>query len=84
MKSFDINGRPALCLLASVLMCVPPVFADEANADSPVTSGQPEGTVPDLRDVENPLTVQKGDLVVVPIPLSSPTFGTGLIGAGAR
>ena len=54
MKSFDINARPALCLFASVLMCVPPVFADEANADSPVTSGQPEGAVPDLRDVENP------------------------------
>ncbi len=40
--------------------------------------------MPDLRDVENPLAVQKGDVVEVPIPLSSPTFVTGLIGAGAR
>jgi len=35
--------------------------------------------VPDVRDDESQLTVQKGDFVVVPIPMSSPTFGTGLI-----
>jgi hypothetical protein len=86
VKLVDINSRPVLCLLASVLLCVSPVFADEAdeaNADSPITSGVSAGVVPDLRDVEHPLTAQKGDLVVVPIPMSSPTFGTGLIGAGA-
>ena len=86
VKSVDKNSIPALCLLASVLSCVSPVFAEEAgeaNADSPVTTGSPVGAVPDLRDVETPLTAQKGDLVVVPIPMSSPTFGTGLIGAGA-
>jgi hypothetical protein len=83
VKSVDINSRPALCLLASVLSCVSPVFADEANADSPGTSDVPAGVVPDLRDVENPLTAQKGDFVAVPIPMSSPTFGTGLSAAGA-
>ncbi len=86
MKSFNINIRPAPCLLASALLCASPVVADEAaqtDTVSSVTSGPPVAVVPDLRDVENPLTVQKGDFVVVPIPMSSPTFGTGLIGAGA-
>jgi len=60
----------------------PPAVADEveqAGADSPVSSGVPVEAVPDLRDDESKLTVQKGDFVAVPIPMSSPTFGTGLI-----
>jgi hypothetical protein len=89
MKSFYINSRPALCLLASAFLCASPVVADEeAQTDTDpsvtsVTSGPPGSAVPDLRDVEHPLTVQKGDFVVVPIPMSDPTFGTGLIGAAA-
>jgi len=89
MKSSNINSRPVPCLLASALLCASPIVADEAaqtDTVSSVTSGPPVATVPDLRDVEHPLTVltvQKGDFVVVPIPMSSPTFGAGLIGAGA-
>jgi hypothetical protein len=89
VKSVDTNSGTVFCLLASVLLCVSPVFADEAdevdesNADSSATAGPPQSVVPDLRGVDNPLTVQKGDLVAVPIPMSSPTFGTGLIAAGA-
>ncbi|RLA28706.1 MAG: hypothetical protein DRR15_17020, partial [Gammaproteobacteria bacterium] len=33
----------------------------------------------DIRDAESKLIVQKGDIVVVPIPISDPTLGTGLV-----
>ncbi|MFP6809257.1 MAG: BamA/TamA family outer membrane protein [Pseudomonadales bacterium] len=42
-----------------------------------------EGLAPDVRGDESRLKYQKGDLVVVPIPTSDPTLGSGLIGAGA-
>ena len=38
-----------------------------------------EGSIPDLRDDDSELTVQSGNLVVVPIPMSGPTLETGLI-----
>ena len=38
---------------------------------------------PDIRDDETDLKLQRGDFVVVPIPVSSPTFGSGLVGAAA-
>lgn len=39
--------------------------------------------VPDLRDEDVPLKAQSGDFLVVPVPISNPTFGTGLVAAGA-
>ncbi len=56
---------------------------DETGGHGPVGPGLPVDAVPDVRDDESQLTVQKGDIVAVPIPMSSPTFGTGLIVAGA-
>ena len=38
---------------------------------------------PDIREDESRLKVQRGDFVAVPIPISSPTFGTGLIAGAA-
>ena len=38
--------------------------------------------LPDLRDDESEQTLQKRDFVVVPIPISNPTIGTGLVLAG--
>ena len=35
--------------------------------------------VPDLRDEDVPLKAQNGDFVFVPIPISNPTFGSGLV-----
>lgn len=63
------------------------VFAQEA-ADSetePDSSYQNTGAhyVPDLREEDIRLKAQRGDFVVVPIPTSSPTLGTGLILGGA-
>ncbi len=39
----------------------------------------PLDEVPDLRDEKSRLKLQKGDFVIVPIPLSDPTLGTGLV-----
>jgi hypothetical protein len=38
---------------------------------------------PDIREDATNLKLQRGDFVVVPIPISSPTFGSGLIGGAA-
>jgi hypothetical protein len=61
-------------------------FADEATDTRAEDTGATasavsprDGALPDIRDDESMLTVQKGDFVVVPIPMSSPTFGTGLV-----
>jgi hypothetical protein len=84
--------RISLCLLLLGFAFAPPIGADdadeadetdEAKAGSPIASGLPVDEVPDVRDDESKITVQKGDFVVFPIPLSSPTFGTGLIIGGA-
>ena len=53
----------------------------EASQSDPDEEG-PRGTMPDLRDVEVPGKFQRKNLVVVPIPMSSPTFGSGLILGG--
>jgi len=41
------------------------------------------GVAPDIRDDETQLKVQKGNLVVVPIPISNPTLHEGLVVGGA-
>ena len=38
---------------------------------------------PDIREDETNLKLQRGDFVAVPIPLSNPTLGSGLIGGAA-
>ena len=52
-----------------------------------MSSGSPIDVVPDLREDKVPLEVgrtkEDRDWFVVPIPMSSPTFGTGLILGGA-
>ena len=78
--------RFSVCLAAFVLLGVSPVVADEASetsTGSPVSSGLPIEAVPDIRDENVPLKVQKGDFVAVPIPMSNPTLGSGLIGGAA-
>ncbi len=52
----------------------------------PLSSGLPINAIPDLRDEDTIVKLQgkkKRNLVLVPIPMSSPTFGTGLILGGA-
>jgi len=68
-----------------------PVLGQEENdaADpihQPLSSDLPIASIPDLREVDTKLKLQpkkERNLVLVPIPMSSPTFGTGLIVGGA-
>lgn len=60
------------------------LFASTAVADEPSDSAAAEterksGIAPDLREDDTKLKLQKGDFVVVPIPMSNPTLDTGLI-----
>jgi hypothetical protein len=54
-----------------------------SDKNSPHPNDLPIDLVPQLKDEPTRLTYQKGDLLAVPIPLSNPTFGTGLIAASA-
>jgi hypothetical protein len=47
-------------------------------ADAPQTDTRP-GIAPDIREDEARLKLQRGDFVVVPIPISNPTLDTGLV-----
>ena len=47
------------------------------------SQSDPTDIIPDLRNDETKLTLQKGDLVVVPILTSNPTLDTGLVLGGA-
>lgn len=73
------NNCTNLWLIALALFGSPVAGAadePEAGADPLVQGGD---AVPDVRDDESELTVQKKDFVIVPIPMSNPTLETGLI-----
>jgi len=53
------------------------------SASVPIAGDLPLETVPDLRNDKTKLSIKDSDVVVVPIPMSNPTFGTGLILGGA-
>lgn len=53
-----------------------------ADAQESRTDTRP-GIAPDIREDESKLTVQRGNTVVVPIPMSNPTLGSGLVVGGA-
>jgi len=70
-----------LCLL---LLCTSAAVVDsETRADADATI-PPSGSdlTPDLRNDETVLKLQKGDFVVVPIPISNLTLDTGLVVGG--
>lgn len=78
-------------IITFALMICSPVFAAQEEKDDdpdlqPVDGGLTVDTIPDLRDDDVPLKVQRNkdsNWFAVPIPMSSPTFGTGLILGGA-
>jgi hypothetical protein len=67
-----------LVLYASVTLAQP-----QSDDSTIIPASDPTAIVPDLRDGETRLKLQKGDFVVVPIPTSNPTLDTGLVLAGA-
>jgi hypothetical protein len=56
-------------------------LADEASAQDDKKDTRP-GVAPDIRDDDIKLKAQKGNFVVVPIPISNPTLNEGLVVGG--
>jgi hypothetical protein len=86
----DIDFRPgcelATCGAVLLFFSASAAIADDApdaESTTPGSTGMPFETVPDIRDDKVPLKVQNGDFVAVPIPMSNPTLGTGLMGGAA-
>ncbi len=71
---------PTLAVL--VLLVAPAAWADgRAETDDPGES--PVSPIPDIRDDDLKLKLQKKNWVIVPIPVSNPTLETGLVVGGA-
>jgi hypothetical protein len=64
-------------LLSVIVLCGPLALAQEDRKDT-----RP-GIAPDIREDESKLKVQRGNFVVVPIPISNPTLDSGLVVGGA-
>ncbi len=71
-KLLRIAALGALLTIAAL-----PVRSDEAGTDT-----RP-GIAPDIRGDESELTLERGNVVVAPIPISNPTLGTGLVAVAA-
>jgi hypothetical protein len=57
---------------------------EEGQLDTyPIASGLPIDAIPDLQNTMSKRKIFGKSLIIVPIPMSSPTFGTGLILGGA-
>lgn len=81
MTRLTISNTARRCGLAlgalTLLAFASPALAQRVEKDT-----RPP-LAPDIREDEINLKLQKGDFVAVPIPLSNPTLGSGLIGGAA-
>lgn len=66
-----------------LLVCTSMVLAESRPNSDATTQQSTSSFPPDLREDDVKLKMQKGNLVVVPIPLSNPTLDSGLILGGA-
>jgi hypothetical protein len=66
-----------------VLLVVSVVLSTAARADEDKMDTRPS-VAPDIREDESKLKLQKGNFVVVPIPISNPTLDTGLVAGAAN
>jgi hypothetical protein len=73
--------RTALTLV--VLLVVSMILSAAAQADEDKTDTRPP-IAPDIREDESRLKIQKGNFVVVPIPISNPTLDAGLVAGAAN
>jgi hypothetical protein len=73
-----ITKSLSLIIALSLIAC-----AANGTSYSTAVPDIPLDEVPDLREEKSRLKLQKGDVVVVPIPMSDPTLGTGLVLGGA-
>ncbi len=79
--------RPGVCIFTLLAPLLAPADEPEEQAVS-ATAANPQrdtrpGLAPDIREDDTQFKVQRGNFVVVPIPVANPTFGDGLVGAAA-
>ena len=67
---------------ASVLLCSLVLWTCMSFAGENAKDTRP-GIAPDIREDEAQMKLQRGDFVVVPIPISNPTLDTGLVAGAA-
>ena len=81
MIPLNKSGRAGFGL---ILLSALAIFAVQSEA---LAQGLEKDTrppiAPDIREDETRIKLQRGDFVAVPIPLSNPTLGSGLIGGAA-
>jgi len=72
-----LQSRLVAALMLTLLLGISDAHGQSVQKDTraPVT--------PDLRGADIDLKLQRGDFVAVPIPISNPTFGSGLIAGAA-
>ena len=75
----DLGGTVSRAIALSIMSTLPAV-AVQAGDDT--TDARPS-VAPDIREDETNLKLQKGNFVVVPIPISNPTLDTGLVAGAA-
>lgn len=69
-------------VVASVC-CLALLPANAAVAEDSAGVDTRPAIAPDIREDDSELKFQRGNFVVVPIPISNPTLGTGLVAGGA-
>ena len=74
--------RVVVLIRAAVLVGLVSMLSSVASAQHDKQDTRP-GIAPDIREDDTKLKVQKGNFVVVPIPIANPTFGEGLVAGAA-
>jgi len=65
------------------ILCAAASIAQEEINDGEIEPNRASGIAPDLREDDTILKLQKHDFVVVPVPIVTPTIGSGLVVGGA-
>ena len=78
------RGARLASALIVLFVWLPSIGHSESNAGSDQAATSRPARAPDVRSDDTKLKLQKGDFVAVPIPISNPTFDTGLVACAAR
>jgi len=75
-----LRGKPTGLTTAKFLVAIMGCLTLGSPASEPeIQTRHRPGMTPDVRQESLPLTAQKGNFVVVPIPFSNPTLDSGLV-----
>jgi len=78
-----LRSQKNLLAIAAVMVLVAPLSMADDQAERSEIDTSAASPVPDIRQDDHKLKIQKRNWVVVPIPMSNPTLDTGLILGGA-